>query len=289
MLLTLQILPSGCIINARKKREAIMDALHYSISNWNTSIPTNFQFNLHCHNDYEIFLFLEGDAKYIVEEKNYTLEPGDIIIIRKHEMHRIYHNSPARYQRCVLMVAPEFFREHGCQEYEAQFLRPHAGTENKIAAETVRSSGLFDAFARYRRYSEEYGMAKDSPVLISAIIEILFLINQISIFSASDITGSSMRSVLLYLNNRYTDDICLDMLADKFFLSKYYLCRAFRKATGLTVHEYICRKRLALVRDLAAEGKSIGEAALMAGFRDYSSFYRAYVKEFGCSPRKDLL
>ena len=268
-------------------QEPTMNEVYYSINDRNISKPTNVQFQLHCHDQYEIFLFLEGDAKYIVEEKSYTLEPGDIIIIRKHEMHRIYHNSSARYQRCVLMVSPEFFRQHNCQDYEAQFLRAPAGTDNKIAAELVRSSGLYDAFIRYKKYSEDYSIPENAPILISTIIEILYLINKITGFSTSDITNEPMKSILLYINNRYTDDITLDMLAEKFYISKYYLCRAFRKATGLTVHEYLCRKRLALVRELNAEGRSISQAAMMAGFGDYSSFYRAYVKEYGCSPRKE--
>ncbi len=266
-----------------------MSDSYYSMGDWNTSTPTNFQFQLHFHDQYEIFLFLEGDAKYIVEERSYTLEPGDIIIIRKHEMHRIYHNSPTRYQRCVLMVSPEFFQKHNCQDYEAQFLKAVVGTDNKIAAEIVRSSGLYDAFVRYRKYSEDCTVDKNAPILISTIIEILYLINKITGFSTSDFNTDPIKDVILYLNNRYTDDISLDMLAEKFFLSKYYLCRAFRKATGLTVHEYICRKRLAIIRELRAEGRSLSEAAMMAGFHDYSCFYRAYVKEYGTSPSSDRM
>ena len=78
------------------------------------------------------------------------------------------------------------------------------------------------------------------------------------------------------------------MLAEKFYMSKFYICRCFRNATGLTIHEYIRRKRLTKVRELKNTGKSISEAALEAGFHDYSSFYRAYVKEYGNQPRKDL-
>ena len=264
-----------------------MKKSYYSISEQFTDIPSNERFRLHCHDQYEIFLFGEGDAKYVVEEKTYTLEPGDIIIIRKHEMHRIYHNSEVHYRRFILMVSPEFFQEHNCGDYEAQFLRPAVGTDNKIAAELVRSSGLYDAFLRYKKYSEEFTADRNSPVLVAAIIEILYLINKITRFSTADFTNGPIKAILLYLNNNYTKDVTLDMLADKFYLSKYHLCRAFHKATGLTVNEYIRRKRLVLTHELKDEGKSLTEAALTAGFHDYSSFYRAYVKEYGVSPRND--
>ena len=98
----------------------------------------------------------------------------------------------------------------------------------------------------------------------------------------------SIRSVILYLNNHYADDVTLDVLQEKFYISKYYLCREFRKATGLTVHKYIRRKRLTRVHELRTQGLPIGDAALEAGFRDYSSFYRAFQKEYGVPPRKGL-
>lgn len=261
----------------------------YRIDETHTATPSNANFCLHNHDEYEIFLFLEGDSKYVVEDKTYTLEPWDIIIIRKHEMHRIYHNRTVPYRRLVLMVSPLFFQENGCADYESQFLKGAFGNGNKIAAELVHSSGLYDAFLRYKKYSENYTLSPDFPVLKSIIVEILFLINKTTGFSASDLTKSPIKPVLLYLNNNYTEDISLSMLEEKFFLSKYYLCRAFHKATGLTVHEYVRRKRLTRVRELRSEGMNIGEAAIQSGFHSYSSFYRAYLNEYGTPPRKDLL
>ncbi len=250
--------------------------------------PTNAHFQLHNHNDYEILLFLEGDARYLVEDKTYALEPGDLIVIRRHEFHRIYHNSPAPYRRVVLMVSPDFFKKNACAGYEAQFLDAPAGTGHKIAAGLVHSSGLYDAFLRYKKYSDNYRLPQDAPVLRSIVIEILYLTNQVNQFSAPDLAKTPIRSVILYLNSHYASPITLDALQEKFFLSKYYLCREFRKATGMTVHTYICRKRLTRVRELHALGKSISSAALEAGFHDYSSFYRAFQKEYGCPPRQDL-
>lgn len=119
-------------------------------------------------------------------------------------------------------------------------------------------------------------------------MEILYLVNQIHQFSSSDLVTTPIKSVILYLNNHYTSAITLDILQEKFFISKYYLCREFRKATGMTVHAYIRRKRLTKVRELHFQGLRIGNAAMEAGFHDYSSFYRAFQKEYGIPPRQDL-
>lgn len=266
-----------------------MKPYHYHISETFTEAPSNINFRLHNHDDYEILFFFEGDARYVVEERTYSLEPCDIIIIRKHEMHRIYHNSPARYRRSVLMVSPEFFRANNCPEYEAQFLNASSDIGNKLSGDVVRSSGLYDAFLRYKKYSNNFTVDGGTPILRSIMTEILYLLNQSTMFSSSDLAGSPIKPVISYLNNHYTEEITLDGLEEQFYLSKYYLCRTFRRDTGLTIHEYLNRKRLTRVGELKKEGKSIGEAAQLAGFRDYSSFYRAYMKENGMSPGKGLV
>lgn len=250
--------------------------------------PTNTNFRLHNHNEYEILLFIEGDAKYVVEDKTYTLEPYDIIIIRKNELHRIYHNSQTPYRRLILWVNPAFFANNNCPEYEKQFLKAPLNVGHKIPASLVRSSGLLDAFLRYKKYSENFSLDGNIPILQTTIVEILYLINKITVFSAADTSKNSVKNIILYINNHYTEDLSLDLLENKFFISKYYLCRAFRKATGLTIHEYIRRKRLTKVRELCDTGLSISNAAIQAGFGDYSSFYRAYQKEYGVSPSSDL-
>lgn len=247
--------------------------------------PTNDSFHLHNHDDYEIYLFLEGDTKYIIEGVTYNLEPYDIIIIRKHQMHRAFHNSSERYSRIVINVPPEFFSEHNCEEYERQFLNSKAG--NKIDAEVVLSSGIYDVFLRMKKYSDNFKNTK-SPIVASLVIELLYLINNIKDFSGDDNQNGQLKDIVRYINSNYTDNITLDMLQKKFFMSKYHICYIFKKRTGLTVHQYIIRKRITLVRELEKEGKSISEAASISGFSSYSSFYRAYVKEYGCSPRTDM-
>lgn len=248
---------------------------------------TNDDFYLHDHDIYEILFFLEGDAKFVIEGKDYFLDSGDIVIVRKHEMHRVYHNSNAKYHRAVLMVEPEFFSKHNCTNYEAQFLNFQLGIANRIKSDHVRSCGLHDAFKRLRRYSKNY-TPEDEPVVVAIIIEILYLINRVGSFSSSDEHDSQVVQVISYINNHYTEDIDLETLEKKFFTSRYHLCKIFRKATGLTIHDYIRRKRLSRVRELRQSGKSISEAAMLSGFSDYSSFYRTYKKLTGRSPKDNV-
>lgn len=248
---------------------------------------TNEAFKLHIHNNYEIFLFLKGDSKYYIEGNIYDLKPYDIIVIKKNQMHRIYHNSDATYHRIVLNISPDFFCINKCGEYEELFIDPFSEIGNKIDASVVNSSGLYDAFVRMREYSNNF-TDTDSPIVRAGVIEILYLMSNIKSYSKSETKNTQLKEAISYINKNYTQNLTLDELEKRVFISKYHLCHIFPQATGMTVHQYITKKRLALARDMIKSGVSINDAARQSGFNNYSSFYRAYLNEYGISPKFDL-
>ena len=256
----------------------------FSISNNKSYTEAGYPFKLHVHNDYEIFLFLQGDSRYVIEENVYELEPFDIIVIRKHQMHRVHHNSPSFYHRIVLNVTPEFFSTYDCREYEEQFIDPYSEIGNKIDAKTVKKSGIYDAFMRMIEYTDDF-KNQDSPIARACVVEILHLISNIKSYSKSKTENSQLKEVIAHINKNFTQPLSLDMLEKDFFISKYHLCHIFPKATGMTVHQYITQKRLALAKDLLKAGVSVNDSAKQAGFNNYSSFYRAFTNEYGYPPK----
>lgn len=238
-------------------------------------------FRLHFHEDYEILLFLEGDAEFAIEENVYELAPRDLIVIRKQQLHRVHHRTNSRYRRMVLNVAPEFFEENGCEEYQEHFINP-VNIGSKIDGKTVIDSGIYDAFMRLRKF---YHNDEDTPIVRALVTEILFLINNINSYSKSE-TSSREKEIISYLNSNFMHNITLDDLERRFYISKYHLCHIFPQVTGLTVHQYIARKRLALAQELIKSGETMAGAAKRSGFNSYSSFYRAYMNEYGISPKK---
>ena len=55
---------------------------------------------------------------------------------------------------------------------------------------------------------------------------------------------------------------------------------------GYTVHQYISQKRLLRAGELIREGVPVMKAAEQAGFREYSTFLRAFQNTFRMSPRE---
>ena len=64
--------------------------------------------------------------------------------------------------------------------------------------------------------------------------------------------------------------------------------RELKEETGYTIASYITSKRLLLARDLMEKQTSITEVCYACGFKNYSSFSRAYKKCFQNTPRSYL-
>ncbi len=249
--------------------------------------PKTEHFELHYHDGYEFLLFFKGDSEYIVEGNNYTLNSLDAVVIKRYEMHRIFHHSNSVYKRFVININPEFFHKFHCKEYENIFTDNVFNGNNKILAKDIKESGLFDIINSIIKYSDG-GKNIDKPVVRAAVIEFLYVLNNIKNFSESEKGNTQIRNIISYINDHYKEDISLDTLSSLFFISKYHLCRSFKESTGYTVHNFINQKRLSAVKNLCKSGIPIGEACTSCGFSDYSSFYRFYIKENGVSPKKDL-
>lgn len=245
---------------------------------------SNDNFKLHTHDFYEIYIFMEGDACHLVEGSEYDLAPLDMILLRPDELHKVRHKSQGRYRRTVMSVTEDFFREEKCEEYRELFWRRKCGKNNKIEGKICVASGISDCIGRIKKYSEGYKNFSE-PSVRACFVELLYLIDRASEFSESADKTGKVGEIIDYINDSFKEPLSLSSVAEKFYMSKAYLSRMFKKATGFTVGEYITGKRIIETEKQCSQGKDISCACIDSGFSDYSSFYRAYVKERGVSPR----
>ena len=140
----------------------------------------------------------------------------------------------------------------------------------------------------FDRFSVAAGLRDERRAYMQALLtEIIILLcaSEGQQMSVSD--GDLGARVTRYLNANFRKNISLDRLARRFFVSKYYLCRAFKEHSGISVHAYINQKRIIFAKSLIDSGMTAIGAAEKVGYGDYSAFYRAYVKIIGKSPTAD--
>ncbi len=241
-------------------------------------------YTLHSHSGYEFLVLLDGTVDYFIEGTVYSLEPMDIVIIRRDEMHQVYNLMGDKYERIIINIEPEFFKLTETQVYADILNKRTTGEKNVIDASVIKRSDITDILKRIENYISE-GESADL-VIRCALIEFLHTICGLKRSDRGEIKNIMLKNVLLYINENLTEKISLDTLSEKFYVSKSHLCRVFKGTTGLTMHQYITSKRLLKAHILVQEGMTLSEASLQSGFSDYSLFYKAYKKEFGSSPKK---
>lgn len=95
-------------------------------------------------------------------------------------------------------------------------------------------------------------------------------------------------SVLFYAENHLSEDLSLGKLAQVFNYSREHLSRLLHKYLSENWQNYVNRQRVKKAALLLEQNPKSGvlDVALSCGFDSANTFYRAYKKEFGCSPRK---
>ena len=91
-------------------------------------------------------------------------------------------------------------------------------------------------------------------------------------------------NVLLYIGDHYDKPLSLEMLSQKFYVSKYHLSHEFSRIVGTSIYRYVMLKRLVMARQMLSNGIAPGTVSISCGFSDYSNFYRAFRAHYGISP-----
>ena len=247
----------------------------------------------HYHEFYKLLFFISGSGEYVVEGKRYSLTPGDVVLIGKHFIHRPEFSPEVPCERIILYISPEFLEKTSSascdltecfsREYD-HVLRP-----NEKIRQTFLSilTGIEQELAS-KRYGKEILTA---GMLLRLMVEIARSIRHKEVQKPEPILPKSERmlEIVQYLDAHLTEDLSIELLAEKFYLSRYHLMRRFRDETGTTIHAYISDHRLMLARNYIDQGIPATEACFRCGFGSYSSFSRAYNKFFGTTPtKKDL-
>lgn len=245
--------------------------------------PNNINFQLHNHDDiYEIVLLLKGDCEFFVEGNSYKLQPHDIVFTRPFEFHHIKCLSEKIYDRIILYIKADYFNEHNCQKFLDIFQNRKLGTGNLISY-SMTDHALNYCMNRIYDYCEK----KAYDVANKLIYEFLYLINQYKNNLSSLCTRDErIRNIIIYINDNLSENINLDILSKKFFITKQYMCKLFKLNTGYTINQYINYKRILLVQKLHRNGQSLIQSSMNAGFNNYANFYKTYVKYTGKSPKE---
>lgn len=246
----------------------------------------------HTHSHYEFYFFLEGDIEYEVSDKIYHLRPGDYMLIPPDTKHRpIISGEEVSYRRIVLWLSQEYY-DSLCQQskdfsYGYDYVLEHQSYHFRsdfIVLQDIQSKliELIEEIRSNHPFHDLHCHLKTSAFLAHINRSIYDMVTSISAPSEAPL----YLRICDYINMHLTEDLSLDVLAKNFYLSKYHIAHSFKENMGISLHQYITKKRLLAIKSGIPSGMPFVQLAHDYGFRDYTGFYRAFKKEFGISPKE---
>lgn len=269
------------------------DAIENALSNRSfgacySETPEN-DLNMLVHDCCEIVLCLSGGSTFLIDGKVYDTTDGDLFIINQFEPHKITSEPGAIFARFTLQVHPEYLTINSTKETDLShcFYTRGEGISNKIALSDNEIAEIEQLFILFRK-NNTFG---DDVLKNAAVNTLLVLVNQYfqkqkKNAVATERKADAMYKTIQYVNQHFHENLTLEMLAKKSYISVNQLCKLFKKQFGTTVAKYVMSKRICEAKKMLAHGKSVSETATACGFSDYANFIRVFKKFVGVSPGK---
>lgn len=246
---------------------------------------TKKDFSYHYHDFHKIIVFISGKVTYHIEGKAYHLKPRDILLVSQGAIHKPEIDPSVPYERYIFWIRDDL----SCQELNTCFQKANDRSFNLVRADSALQEHLKDLLPEIEQtlQNKHFG---DTVLRNALFTQFMIYINRIFLRTSSSpdkktySSDTQVEQLLKYINRNLSENLSIDQLANRFFFSKYHMMRKFKNETGYTIHNYITSKRLLMARSLISQGMPIMKAAQASGFHDYTTFVRAYKKQFGKAP-----
>jgi AraC-like DNA-binding protein len=248
----------------------------------------NMQFQ-HFHTFYELCVVLCPNTKHFVEGQPYDLQMFDIMGLRPNVLHRTQYPAGGPCKRLIIQFNLPHYGSGLSNEYEQLLQMFHQ--ELPIFR--------FDAELQhriYRKLNDIFQLAQKTDSMRNMIIHqkfiefltLLFLNKENNLYRIeSDMTPTEQKiyAITSYIHSHYAEELSLNMLAQQFYISNYYLSHQFKDVTGFTLSDYIQMTRVRNVQSMLMSTQiPITEVALRCGFNSFSQFNRIFRKHIGMAP-----
>lgn len=246
----------------------------------------------HTHDYYEFYFFLEGNVDIYVEGKPHHIKAGDFLLIPPGvEHYPVFLDHTTSYRRFILWISTDYCNRLMQASLDYVFLMQYVTTTHQylFSNDVIAFNQLQSQI--YALIEEVKGSRFGKDAQVSLQVNTLILHLNRMIYERNHTAGSSRpkdlhHAICDFIIAHLEEDLSLERLEKEFFVSKYYISHTFKDNIGLSLHQYITKKRLQACKDAILGGASISKTYEMYGFQDYSAFFRAFKKEYGMSPKE---
>ncbi len=256
---------------------------YYSDSHFQSVSP-------HKHDYYEFYFPAAGKIEMEITGTRTPLSNRSVVIIPPGTIHRaITENSDKSYCRYVFWISKSYFNQLAKDSENFGYIVRLASEQQRFIHH-FRENEYPLIQAKVLRLIEEDKSEQyaGNDFVRICIYDLILTLDRLVYERDHPHTEKKqtdlVQQIMEYIEGNLDEDLSLEQLSDHFFVSKYHIAHIFKERTGFGIHQYIQKKRLERCANEIKTGRAVSRVFREYGFTDYSSFYRAFRKEYHLSP-----
>ncbi|WP_336772759.1 AraC family transcriptional regulator [Paenibacillus sp. MMO-58] len=241
----------------------------------------------HFHSTYEIFCLMSGKREFFIKDRTLVIHEGDIVIIPPNILHRTTNTETPEHERLIVNIHEKHMAAGSYMDvlhplFEKEYLIVKCTLQDRLAMETMLQTMITEMSEKKPGF-ELYALTLALQMLMICCRHVKS--SRVETFESPSPMHERISEVVRYMNSHYMNELSLHLLAEKFYVSPYYLSRFFKEATGFTFVEYLNSVRIKEAKKLLEQSSmKVNLIAKRVGFGSVTHFGRVFKSVTGYVP-----
>jgi YesN/AraC family two-component response regulator len=248
------------------------------------NMPSN-----HFHSSYELYYLLSGERQFFINDRTIIAKEGDLVLIKPNILHKTSNAVLPNHERTIINFTEKFFLTSKADMIES--FKPLFNNEYTIIS--FSPSDRIEVENHLTHIIKEITKKDTAFEIYSSTLLVQLLIYCCRFLKENTSTTlhylspihERISEVVRYINKNYNKELSLQLLSDNFYISPYYLSRAFKEATGFTFIEYLNSLRVKeAIKLLQETNLKVNIIVQKVGFGSITHFGRVFKEVTGHAP-----
>lgn len=242
------------------------------------------EISLHNQVCHEISYVVSGSGVMYSDDKAFPISRGDVHVISKGSDHRIVADKE---QGLHFIYLGFMLEQYPGMEDIMEF---YSKSPSTIVRDESSLNFILEQLIDEMYHADKYHKIVLEMGIKQILIHVYRLFNHIEVkkYSPTEggkIYGHTFYELLRYIDNNITKTTTVSQIAASLSYSESYLSHLFKKKVGISIQEYISRKRIERSLLLLSSGKySVKDISEILKYESPKSFTKAFKKHMNCTP-----
>ena len=249
----------------------------------------------HYHDSYEIALFIKANVQIFVKDIKYDITDGDMMYINEYDIHKVIYSSNSHYSRYVINFRGDYIKsllkslqiECIFDMFENQHIKKVNLNINQRNEMEFLFHMLTKTYNSSRGTSSGVLQASVKSTLVTILVNFNEILSRLSPAKIINKKENQVKKLVKFIDSTFMNSITLELLSEKYYMSKFYISRIFKEITGFSVMDYLQHRRIIEAQKMLRDSqKEIIDICFDCGFNNIQHFYLVFKKISKTTPYK---